>query len=119
MEETQPISARSKLSDCFEGYWTSRTVAGFPSPPQSPRQRFSLPGHRSAGRFHYQRTGTEAVDFAAHHAFASPKVVRASHDLRVKGVRVSEGEHRVSARDCVLWKNRRVVARNLFLDRVS
>jgi len=119
MEETQAIRAHLGLSDYQDGCFTSRTVTGYFSPPQSPKERFSLPGHRSAGRFHYQRTETEAVDFAAHHSFASPRIVRASHELRLEEVRRSTGEPKVGKKDCVTWRNRRVVARNLFLDRVG
>lgn len=119
MEETQAITTHLRLSDYQEGCFTSRTVSGYFSPPQSPKQRLSLPGQRSAGRFHYQRTEMEAVDFSAHQAFASPRIVRASHELRLEEVGKSTGQHRASRKDCVLWRNRRVVARNLFLDRVG
>ena len=118
MEETQPLPAHLKQLDCLDGFWTSRTITGYSSPPLSPQQRYSLPGHRSIGRFHYQRTEIEAVDFAAHHVFASPRVVRAVHDLKVEERVESVRERKTSARDSVMWRNRREVARNLFLDRV-
>lgn len=94
-----------------EGCFTTRTASGELSPPISARNRMSLPGHRSADR-------RVSLDFNAHHTFTTPKVVKASHELHTELPKTSLSLHVRNKHDCVLWRNRREVARNIFLDRV-
>jgi hypothetical protein len=108
----------SRLSAWFrhleetEGCFTTRTDSGGLSPPPSARERISLSGHRSDVR-------RVSLDFNAHHCFATPKVVRASHELHTDLPRASLSQHtQGSKHDYVKWRNRREVARNIFLDRV-
>lgn len=88
-----------------DGWLTSRTVPDCTFPINSARVRFSLSGQR-----------TERLDLAGHHTFASPRVIRAEHILQVSELR--KGTEKVKPGDCVQWRNRRQVSRNLFLDRV-
>ena len=107
----------SRLSAWFqhleetESCFTTRTAPGELSPPVSARERTSIPGSRSADR-------RLSLDIKAHHSFTTPKVVRASHELHTEPPRASLSLHGRGKHDCVVWRNRREVARNLFLDRV-
>lgn len=117
MEDTVPLGSLCK--DSQEGWFTSRTASGELSPLGSARQRLSLPGHRSADRFHHKRLDTDPLDISTHHTFCSPKVVKASHELYPEVVHSTNSTHKCARRDYILWRNHRLVARNLFLDRVQ
>ena len=114
-----PLAAWFKHADSMEGCFTSRTASGGLSPPASARHRLSLPGHRSADRFHHQRLETDPLDIATHHTFSSPKVVKASHELHMEVAHSDGNCHKATRRDYIMWRNHRKVARNIFLDRVQ
>lgn len=105
------VSAWFRQVEETGGCFTTRTASGGLSPPPSARERVSVSGRRTEGR-------RVSLDFNSHHCFVTPKVIRASHELLTELPRASTGLHSRSKHDCVLWRNRREVARNIFLDRV-